>query len=249
MACPCRPICFTPKDTCTADDSARGRTLAEALTRMPLFAGMERPVIQRLMADAQPTVVERGALLFGAGEPAECFFVVLSGLVKLFALLPDGRESIIEVIRPVASFGEAAMMGGRLFPVNAEAIEAGTTLIRVGRRAFMNVLNSDHDVAYRMLAALSEWDLRLAGEAQVLRSQQAWQRVAEYLLALAPAKTGGTTLRLPFTKEVLASRMGIRRESLSRVFGRLRALGVETIGAQVTIKDVEALRAACHGTD
>jgi CRP-like cAMP-binding protein len=244
MGCPCRPVCFDPKLSCDPDASAPGRSLAETIAAMPLFAGLDKAVLQRLLADAQPLDVSRGTLLFGAGEPSDCFYVVLSGQVKLFALLPDGRESIIEVIRPVSSFGEAAMLGGRVFPVNAEVIETGT-LIRVGRRAFMTVLNADHQVGYRMLAGLAEWNLRLTGELHLLRGQQAWQRVAEYLLTLAPKDAETVSLRLPFSKEVLASRMGIRRESLSRVFGRLRALGVETSGSHVRINDLAALRAAC----
>jgi CRP/FNR family transcriptional regulator, dissimilatory nitrate respiration regulator len=244
MPCPCRPLCFAPKPDCHPEASARGRTLAEAVQAMPLFAGLDGKVMQRLMADAQPVDVSRGALLFTAGTEADCFYVVLTGQVKLFALLPDGRESIIEVIRPVTSFGEAAMLGGRSFPVNAEVIDDGT-LVRVGRRTFMQALHSDHNVGYRILAALCAWNQRLACESQLLRGQQAWQRVAEYLLTLAPPGAEAASFRLPYSKEVLASRLGIRRESLSRVFSRLRPLGVETSGATVRIADLGALRFAC----
>jgi CRP-like cAMP-binding protein len=211
---------------------------------MPLFAGLPAEVLQRLMADAAPVTHQRGKLLFSAGAAADCFFIVLSGQVKLFALLPDGRESVIEVIRPVSSFGEAAMLAGRSFPVNAEVIEEAI-LIRVGRNAFLAALHSDHQTAYRILASLCGWQQRLAGEVQLLREQPAWQRVAEYLLTLAAGQSGEAVIRLPFTKEVLASRVGIRRESLSRVLARLRLLGVESNGGEVHIADLAVLRSAC----
>ncbi len=250
MRCPCRPLCFLPQSKCLpsaaggAGPSARAASFARMVREMPLFSGLGAEVLQRLMADAAPATHHRGELLFTVGTDADCFFIVVTGQVKLFALLQDGRESIIEVIRPVTSFGEAAMLSGGSFPVNAEVIEEGI-LIRVGRGAFMSALRSDHAAAYRILVSLCGWQQRLAGEVHLLREQPAWQRVAEYLLTLTPAQRGQAVIRLPFTKEVLASRVGIRRESLSRVLARLRLLGVESSGGEVHIADLAVLRSAC----
>ena len=245
MTCPCRPICFSPRIDCNPDVSARGQVIAAAVLSMPLFSGIDSTIMQRLMADSQPIDVHRGALLFTTGTEADCFYVVLSGQVKLFSLLPDGRESVIEVIHPIASFGEAAMLSGSNFPVNAEILKDGT-LVRVGRAGFVSALNSDHSVAYRILSALCAWNLRLTSENELLRGQQAWRRVAEYLLTLVPTGADNVSFRLPFSKEVLASRLGIRRESLSRVFGKLRMLGITTSGSAVSIGNVEGLRLACE---
>lgn len=243
MCCPCRPICFSPKESCRRDSGAGGmpRARAAEIRAMPLFAGLKSELLQQMMADATVITAPRGTLLFTLGSNADCFYLVLTGQVKLFALLCDGRESIIEIIHPVASFGEAAMLAGQGFPVNAEIIE-DADLIRVGKRAFLNSLHRDHAVAYRMLAAMSAWQHRLAGEANLLRQQPAWQRVAEYLLSLASTDNSEAVIRLPFSKEVLASRIGIRRESLSRVLARMRLFGVETSGSTIRIRDLDLLR-------
>ncbi len=251
MSCPCRALCFTPKAGCPSVAARalegplpRAMSVARTIHQMPLFAGLEPDMLQRLMADVALVRQPAGTLLFSDGTDADCFYVVLSGQVKLFALLPDGRESVIEVIGAVSSFGEAAMLAGTGFPVNAEILE-DSELLRVGRRAFVATLRSDHALAYRMLSALCGWQQRLTGEARLLRGQQAWLRVAAYLLSFTAGRSGRADIRLPFSKEVLASRIGIRRESLSRVLNRLRILGVTSSGSMVTIGDVDGLRHAC----
>lgn len=250
MSCPCRQICLVPKPNCTRahGDLPRHRTagpqLAAQVMSLPLFGGLEHHVLERLMNDASALTCERRTLLFSAGTKADCFYIVLDGQVKLFALTPDGRESIVEVFTPISSFGEAAMLSQGSFPLHAEVIE-DATLIRVGRRAFLATLRSDHEVAYRMLTSMCRWHQRLSSEIQHLKQQAPWQRVAEFLLALTEAREGEAVVALPFNKEILASRVGIRRESLSRVLARLRELGVRTEGNAVRIDDVGNLRRMC----
>ena len=96
-----------------------------------------------------------------------------------------------------------------------------------------------------MLSGLSRWQSRLIHEIGELKSKSPGQRLATFLLALA-TKTAGDgaseRVRLPLTKSVLASRIGIAPESLSRALNRLKAVGVETHGREVELTDLEALR-------
>ncbi|MCR6628721.1 MAG: cyclic nucleotide-binding domain-containing protein [Magnetospirillum sp.] len=250
MTCPCRQICLVPKPGCTRPHGSlpRHRTagpqLAAQVMGLPLFSGLDHDVLEKLMADASALTCARRSMLFSGGSQADCFYIVLDGQVKLFALTSDGRESIVEVFTPVSSFGEAAMLSTGSFPLHAEVIE-DATLIRVGRRAFVNTLRDDHAVAYRMLVNMCRRHQRLSGEIHHLKHSQPWQRVAEFLLALTEAAEGTALVALPFNKEVLASRLGIRRESLSRVLARLKEVGVRTEGNAVRIDDVGSLRRRC----
>lgn len=249
-SCPCHPSCEGPTADCDRTLSTPQRifkgsaSAQEVVAALPLFDGILPDVLNRLLADSANISRRRSTLLFGAGDEADCFYIVLEGAVKLFALAQDGRESIVEIFGPGTSFAEAAMLSTGRFPLHAEVIE-DASLIRVGRRAFLYTLHSDHALAYRMLAALVKWNRRLALEISDLKELTPWQRVAEFLLAQTPAREGRVEVLLPFNKEVLASRVGIRRESLSRVLGRLRVLGVHTSGNAVRIDDVNLLRRAC----
>lgn len=218
--------------------------LVEAVCGVPLFDGLDRAVVQQLLGDASVSFHERRFVLFEAGTLAEFFYIVVEGQVKLSALNPDGRESIVEVFPPGTSFGEAAMLIGAEFPLAAEIIE-DATLIRVGRRAFIATLRANPVAARTMMAALCRWNRKLADEIHTLKDSEPWQRVVSYLLALAGDGEGEAVVALPFNREVLASRMGIRRESLSRVLARLKRMGVSSMGNEICIADVGALRRHC----
>jgi CRP-like cAMP-binding protein len=95
------------------------------------------------------------------------------------------------------------------------------------------------------MAGLSRWQMRMIHEITELKSKSPGQRLASFLLALAKngeGQEGATQLRLPITKAVLASRIGIAPESLSRALGRLKAVGVESHGREVVLTDLGALR-------
>jgi CRP/FNR family transcriptional regulator, dissimilatory nitrate respiration regulator len=249
LSCPCRPSCDGPTADCdrtltTPERLFKGSGSArEVVAALPLFDGILPAVLNRLLADSATITRRRSTLLFGAGDEADCFYIVLDGAVKLFALAPDGKESIVEIFGPGTSFAEAAMLSTGQFPLHAEVIE-DATLIRVGRRAFLYTLHSDHALAYRMLAAMVCWNRRLAAEIAGLKELTPWQRVADFLLAQSTATEGKVEVTLPFNKEILASRVGIRRESLSRVLARLRVLGVHTVGNSIRIDDIDVLRRA-----
>jgi CRP-like cAMP-binding protein len=98
-----------------------------------------------------------------------------------------------------------------------------------------------------LLGGLSRWQSRLIHEISELKSKSPGQRLATFLLALAAkavdADSGNSErVRLPLTKSVLASRIGIAPESLSRALNRLKTVGVETHGREVEITDLDALR-------
>jgi CRP-like cAMP-binding protein len=248
-SCPCRPSCDGPMGNCertlgTPQRIFRGsRSAREVVASLLLFDGIRPEVLNRLLADSSAVMRRRSTLLFGAGDEADCFYIVLDGAVKLFALAQDGRESIVEIFGAGTSFAEAAMLATGRFPLHAEVIE-DANLIRVGRRAFMHTLHSDHALAYRMLAGLVNWNRRLSAEIHDLKERAPWQRVAEFLLFQTGIAEGQADISLPFNREVLASRVGIRRESLSRLLGRLRVLGVHTSGNAIRIEDVGLLRRA-----
>src|SRR3989338_11412434 len=85
--------------------------LAE-LRRAYLFAAMAQEHLQLLANGMQELKLKAGDNLFRHGQPAERFFFLREGLVKLYRLSPDGDEKIIEIMRPGETFAEAVMFMG-----------------------------------------------------------------------------------------------------------------------------------------
>ena len=217
----------------------------ETVCRTPLFEGLPRESLADLLDGASARSYVDDTLLFSAGDRADCFFVVVEGAVRLFALNEDGSESIIEIFSTGASFAEAAMFASGRFPVNAEAM-AGSRLLRIDAAMFLRRLAEDKASAFKMLASIGRWQLRLMGELYHLKAQTPAQRLAWYILQLTDVDTGAVTVRLPYRKSLIASRIGIAPESLSRAMARLGDLGVKSSGDEVTIGDVEKLRRFCR---
>ena len=68
------------------------------------------------------------------------------------------------------------------------------------------------------------------------------RRVARFLLSLTHQPTGAETIELPYEKSLIAAGIGIKPESLSRSFSRLREVGVQAHNGRVVIDDIAALR-------
>jgi len=125
--------------------------------------------------------------------------------------------------------------------VNAEAM-AGSRLVRIDAKPFLARLAENRALALEMIASMERWHLRLMGEMWQLKVRSPAQRLAWYMLGLTDVGSGTATVTLPYRKGIIARRIGIAPESLSRALARLAELGVQTDGDEVTIGDVEKLR-------
>lgn len=210
-----------------------------------MFDGLEAAVVDRLIGHAATETFEEARHLFSAGDPADHFYIVLDGRVRLYALTPQGRQTTISFIEAGFSFAEAAIFGMRFFPVNAEA-SAGTRLVRVSRASFVAELSADPNLPFKMMAALARWRSRLIDVVAELKIRSPSQRFAAVLLSLTDRVSGPADVPLPISKSALANRIGIAPESLSRVFVRMQDLGVSVDGPLIRISDVTTLREHCH---
>jgi CRP/FNR family transcriptional regulator, dissimilatory nitrate respiration regulator len=107
---------------------------------------------------------------------------------------------------------------------------------------FLRQLHANPALALNMLASMSVHLRRLVRQVEQLTVRSSTERLADFLLRLAP--TGGTSaiIELPWDKALVATRLGMRPETLSRSLAKLRDLGVEAQGARITIREVQALR-------
>ena len=222
---------------------------SEVVRAIHMFDGLESAIVDRLVEDATAESYPKDTLLFSAGDPADRFFIVVAGRVRLFALTPLGKHTTISFIEAGHSFAEAAIFGMRALPVNAD-VTGGTRLVHVPAAPFIAHLSADPELPFRMLSALARWQSRLFETIAELKTSSPSQRFAAVLLSLTDLSIGPAVVSLPVSKSVLASRIGITPESLSRVFVRMHDVGVVIDGTTARIGDIGALRAHCqHSAD
>jgi CRP-like cAMP-binding protein len=210
----------------------------------PLFARLTREALRALIAEAHVIDYAARALLFSRGDPADRFFVVLAGRVRLFVLTAEGRESVIELIEPGMSFAEAAMFATGRLPVNAEVAE-NSRLLHIPAAPILRRIEENPEIARKMLDSLARWQRQLIARVVDLKVHTPAQRLAAALLELTTAAAGPADVNLAVSKNGLAGLIGITPESLSRALQRLARLGVSVQGRAVAIADVGALRQYC----
>ncbi len=220
----------------------------DQLKQIPLFAGMTDNTIMNLLLDATARRYPRGTSLFMQGEQADRFFVVLEGWVKGFRQAPDGHESVIAVFGPGETFAEAAMFVSGNFPISTEIV-ADARLLVIPRSGLLKQLREDPDIALKMLASMSRRLRGFVQQVEQLTVKSATQRLASFLEKLVDVEEGPDEFELPLDKMLIAGRLGMQPETLSRALSKLRSIGVATEGHRVIIKDVAALHAINEDDD
>lgn len=211
------------------------------LRRLPFFAGVSPDNLVRLLQDATLAEAPRNGTLFLQDEPAAAFYVVLEGWIKLSRLTAAGQETIVGVFTNGESFAEAAIFGSGVYPVTATAVTA-TRLLHIPAKRFIDALFEDSKLCLSIMGSMSAHLRELVVQLERLTSGRAVERLAEFLSKLSDRKSGAVELQLPHDKSLVAARLGMQPETLSRCLAKLRQSGlIECVGDLVLVPDVTAL--------
>lgn len=213
----------------------------EIIQRTRLFAGLSQESTLQLLHGSVPRVHAKNHMIFEQGDEACAFYIVLEGWVKVFRPSLSGDEAVFGVFTAGETFGEAAMFIGGRYPAAAQAVEE-SRLVAVHSKVFQDQLNKHPDLAFQMLGAMSRHLHSLVNQVEQLQTRSSAQRLAQFLVSLAPIEEGSAVLLLPYDKSLIAHRLGMKPESLSRAFARLRAQGVSTDGNRVLVEDMAHLQ-------
>lgn len=213
----------------------------ERLESLPIFDQLPEDMRACLQSAATTQRFARGETICLQGESAKTLKVVRSGWVKLYRMTPYGDEAVLATLHAGDSFDEiAALLEGECL-ASAEAVnDCVVTLINLARIGHCE--NAFREISRVVLAAASGQFNAMIGHIEQLKVKSGTQRLSEFLLDICQVETGGAEVDLPYEKTVLAARLGMKPESLSRSFRRLKDLGVTSKVRQVSIRDVSVLR-------
>ena len=226
----------------TAKQLGKQTDIGRVLANLPLFQQLSEDEIAGLAAGTREIRLSKGQILFQKGSLLDGFHVAVQGQIKLAFSSSRGNEKVVSIVEPGQSFGEAMMFMEKPSPVFAQALE-DSRLLHIAKHSLFAAIDRDSAFARRMLAGLS---IRLHGliedvENYSLRSST--QRLIGFLLQLAEAPAGGpVAFALPASKHVIASRLNLTPETLSRILHGLAEAGlIEVRGRSITVLDIERL--------
>jgi len=217
----------------------------EIIRALPCFDGLDEDQLGTVTAGALLQRFPRETVLFEQGERPDFLHVLVEGSVMMYGSTNDGRETVIEILTPVDSFLLAAALTDTPYLMSAKALEPSQILM-LPARALREQLALQPKLALSMLASLAGQFRRMVRQVKDLKLRTSTQRLAAFLLHMAEPPVDGATFDLPTNKQVLASRLGMTPENLSRAFAALTEQDISIKGRTVTIGSIERLRNYCH---
>ncbi len=198
-------------------------------------------IVDTLLGDATTQQYGRGETVFLQGETADVIHIVVDGWVKLYRVALNGNEAIVNVFTRSHSFGEAVAFKQEDYPVSAEAV-TDCKLLLIPARSLVAMMKEEPELCIAVLASTFQHLHKMVSHLEQITAQTGAQRVAAFLLDLSNVDSGSCMVTLPYDKILIAGRLGMKPESLSRAFSRLGEVGVKITRNHASISDVDALR-------
>ena len=212
----------------------------ELIKSIPYFSGLSPAELDSLKGLIFETTAERGEFILLESEPADALYFVVSGVMKVFKTSADGREQILQIVRPGESFNDAPVFDGGPNPASAQAM-GPVVLYRIKNSDMGVILRTHPQVALNVIHVLSQKLRHLVSLVEDLSFKHVTARLAKILLEYAGDGVGSAKPRL--TQQEMAAMAGTAREMIGR---SLKELEVEKIirleHHRIVVTDKEALK-------
>jgi len=218
-----------------------------SIRRVPLFRDFADDEAAAVAATVTDRHYGKHQFIVREGDPGDTFFILVKGSISVCRIAPDGRETILSILKEGDFFGEMSMFDSSLRSASIKTL----TEVEVGaiRQAdFLILLDRNPRIGRSLVIALSE-RLRAANALiAATTSQDIRARLASLLLNLGDQfgerVENGTRITLRLTNQEMANMIGTTRETVNRTLNRFwddKLVDMRT--APVVIVEPDRLRA------
>src|SRR6185437_7390328 len=127
----------------------------EAVLRVtPVFRRLAPQDLRTIGEAATIRNYDKGQVIFEQDTPSDAFYTIASGRVKIFKMLPSGKDLILEVFGSGDPLGAVAAYDGRPFPASAVALEE-TVCVVIPRATFFRLLEEHPSLVRGLLLGMT----------------------------------------------------------------------------------------------
>jgi CRP-like cAMP-binding protein len=210
-----------------------------------LFTMLDERQLERVAAVSSLSRVRADANVVSQGDPASGVYWIVQGQVKIAVNTNNGNEKIIEILGQQTCFGLGEMLLNRPHIAFVKAI-ADSTVLHTQRDTVLQVAAENFLFAREIMTCVGRQFYGLVRDIDSY-SKTARQRLAGYLLRQSRRETSDD-IRLIANKGLIASRLSLTRETLSRLFHDFSDSGLIAIaGRSITILDRERMASELRG--
>ncbi len=203
--------------------------LIDLIGKVALFGELEPAELEALARAAERQEFARDEVIFAAHEPADSFYVIASGRVKVCVSSAGGKELILATLGPGQFFGEMALLDDATRSASVVA-QLPTVAYRLRRHDFERLVEQHPTIARKLLRELSLRLRRSNAQMESLATLDVVGRLARYLIDLAKQHgqilgNGWVAVRRP-THQDIANSIGTSRETVTRLMNDLEQRGL-----------------------
>jgi CRP/FNR family cyclic AMP-dependent transcriptional regulator len=230
-----------PQDK-TADTRQVPSGKLSVLRQHQFFRDLEPEALDQLCRYAKHVTLKRGATLFSKGDPGNSLFAVISGTVKMSISSPEGRNAILNLIRPGEVFGEMAVLSGQARSADAIA-NTNCEMFVIDRRDFLPFMRNHPALAMKFIELLCERVRRTSDQVEQVILQDLPGRLASALLGLTERQTSDDSRTIEITQQEISEMVGMTRESINKQLRAWAARGwVRLEHGAIVVLDTGSLR-------
>ncbi|MFK7837319.1 MAG: Crp/Fnr family transcriptional regulator [Sulfitobacter sp.] len=214
----------------------------EVLRNSVLCSAMGENDLSNVLASGTITTLERSDYLFEQGDKAHNLFLILEGWAQITRDERDGSRTLIATFHAGDSLAEAAAFLGKPYPAAAQAM-TDLRVLSVRGSMMLDIMQNNRQVLAQTLASVYQKLHGLVDDVEWLKSRTLRERLAKFLLEQANNDGPDEVITLPYSKSLIAAKLGTSPQQLSRTFSELLEHGVQISGQNAIIESAEALRA------
>jgi len=219
-------------------------TPRDAIAATAWLSSVPEATIDRLADQSALHRAPSGSTLFEQAETPAFALLLVCGSVELLAVR-GAEETLVEVVQAPDFLLPAAVLNHQPYLMRARVLNEAR-IVMIQAEAFRQAVASDQVLCLAVLACQAAQFRRQIKHAKNLHLRSAEERVGCYLLRLAEDAMQGESVRLPLEKRMIASQLGMTRETFSRILAGLNRHGIRVEGDLVHLRDVAAAQARFH---
>lgn len=220
------------------------KDLIPNLDKIKFFNEIDKLTIDKIIGDCQLIKIPKGKLLFTQEQIAKFFYVVIEGSISLTYLNQDGEELMVE-ISEIGDFLNDIFMEN--FLVNAKSINA-SQVIAIDRLKIIDLITNNHSFAINFLNKNSQRNNKIFLHLIELKSNNGKFKLVNFLLGIFfDQGQKNKQVLLKYNKSLIASYLGIKPETFSRILKKLTSEGEIAIKKNlITFLKIETLCKYCN---
>lgn len=205
----------------------------------------------RFLEHGRERLFEEGAYLFHQGEPAELFYILFQGRVKLTQVTAEGDQVILQIFGPGGGIGIIVVLGDMDYPASAEALET-SRLLSWDKNTTHQLMLEIPQLALNGIELIAKQFANLQARYQEIATKRVEQRVASTLLRLVRQfgrrHEQGVLIDMSLSRQDLAELTGTNFYNVSRILRGWEQEGIVSLGRmRVVIGNAHALVLIAEG--